>query len=244
MSTPEQTSSPAGDGPIPCSAAAEGVAVGKVHLLRLELDGGDDPGRMFSVAELHHAVDLTHDQLESFQRRIHSRIEESVAQVFQAHLAILHDKDLMDWIEGGIRAGRPAVAVIREAYGHHIELFSRSPVARLREKVQDLQDIASRLVRNLRGGRQAGGGLQGRIVVAHDLYPSDLLRLVAQDVAGVVLVRQRQHLDLRVLEPVAPRLRRLHRLHPGAAGRRDPGHYPDRGSGPPRGTWAPAARRA
>jgi len=173
---------------IPCTAAADGIAMGTVHILRLEQEGGSEPGRIFSVEDLRHAVELTHDQLESFQRRIHSRIEESVAQVFRAHVAILHDKDLNDWIESGIRAGRPAVEVIREAYGHHIELFSHSPVARLREKVQDLRDIANRLVRNLDGSGQPDGGLHGRIVVARDIYPSDLLRLVAQDAAGAILV--------------------------------------------------------
>lgn len=173
---------------IPCTAAADGVAVGTVHRLQSALAPGGDPQRPCTVAELRRAVDLTHDQLESFQRRIHSRIEEPVSEVFRAHLAILHDKDLGDWIEGGIRGGRPAEAVIREAFGHHIDIFSRSPVARLREKVQDLQDIAGRLIRNLHGGSQADEGLRGRIVVARDLYPSDLLRLVAQDAAGVVLV--------------------------------------------------------
>jgi phosphotransferase system, enzyme I, PtsP len=173
---------------VPCIAAAEGIALGTIHFLRLDAQFVSDPSRVVSIDELHRAVDLTHDQLESFQRRIHSRIEESVAQVFRAHIAILHDKDLMDWIESGIRSGRPAEAVIREAYGHHIELFSRSPVARLREKVQDLQDIANRLIRNLFGGGQVGGGLHGRIVIAHELYPSELLRLVAQDAAGAILI--------------------------------------------------------
>lgn len=173
---------------IACAAAAEGVAIGTLRLLRREPQDGDAGQRVFTVEDLRRAVDLTHDQLESFQRRIHSRIEEPVAQVFRAHLAILHDKDLIDWIEGGIRAGRPAVAVIREAYGHHIDLFSRSPMLRLREKVQDLQDIAGRLVRNLTGDGRSDGGLHGCIAVAHELYPSDMLRLVAQDAAGVVLV--------------------------------------------------------
>ncbi len=173
---------------IPCVAAADGVAMGTIHVLRLDPDPSGDSARIFSVEEVRQAVESTHAQLEAFQRRIHSRIEESVTQVFRAHLAILHDKDLMDWIEGGVRAGRPAVAVIREAYGHHIEMFSRSPVARLREKVQDLEDIANRLVRNLHGGGQGGAGLHGRIVVAHALYPSDLLRLVAQDAAGAILI--------------------------------------------------------
>jgi len=151
-----------------------------------DVDG--DADRIFSVEQLHHAVDVTHDQLESFQSRIHSRLRESVSEVFRAHLAILRDKDLMGWIDAEISAGRPAVTVIREAYGHHIDLFARSHVARLQEKAQDLQDIANRLVRNLLGRGQPGGGLHGRIVVVRTLFPSDLLRLVAQDAAGAVLM--------------------------------------------------------
>jgi len=173
---------------IPCVAAAEGIAVGTLRLLRPDLVAGTGELQSHTVEEVRHAIDLTHDQLESFQRRIHSRIEESVAQIFRAHLAILRDKTMIEWIETGVREGRPAAAVIREAYGHHMEVFSRSPVASLREKVVDLEDIAIRLMRNLSGTDRDVDGLRGHIVVATALFPSDLLRLVAQDAAGIVLI--------------------------------------------------------
>jgi phosphotransferase system enzyme I (PtsP) len=54
--------------------------------------------------------------------------------------------------------------------------------------VQDVKDLGRRLVRNLQPGEEDGADYRGRVIVAGELMPSDILKLSAQKAEGLVLV--------------------------------------------------------
>jgi phosphotransferase system, enzyme I, PtsP len=67
-------------------------------------------------------------------------------------------------------------------------LFSASPDPYMREKVHDIEDLITRLIRNLAGREAKLPPVRHRIVIANDLYPSDLLKLSSEEVKGIVLL--------------------------------------------------------
>ena len=72
--------------------------------------------------------------------------------------------------------------------GKYIDLFTDSPHPYIREKVSDIEDLAGRLIVNLEPPSPDGNGdSNGRVVIARALYPSELLKLAAESVAGIVL---------------------------------------------------------
>ena len=145
----------------------------------------DDGGTM---GDFQRAIRKTAEQLDTLQRRCARRLPESAAMIFAAHFMILKDAKFTDRMKALIQSGIPATQAIRNVARHYIQLFADSPHPYIREKVSDIEDLAGRLLENLTpvspGGETSGGG---KVVVAANLYPSELLKLAAEDVAGIVL---------------------------------------------------------
>jgi phosphoenolpyruvate-protein phosphotransferase len=70
----------------------------------------------------------------------------------------------------------------------YITLFSASSDPYIREKVHDIEDLVTRVIRNLARKEAKLPPVRNRIVVATDLYPSDLLKLSSEEVKGIVLM--------------------------------------------------------
>lgn len=146
-----------------------------------ESDGG-------SMADFRRAIKKTAEQLDILQRRCAERLPESASLIFAAHFMMLKDPKFVDSMAAKIDGGLPATRAVREVAGKYIGLFADSPHPYIREKVSDIEDLAGRLLTNLvPPSPVADGDSTGRVVVAQALYPSELLKLSAESVAGVVL---------------------------------------------------------
>ncbi|MDX9980302.1 MAG: phosphoenolpyruvate-utilizing N-terminal domain-containing protein, partial [Lentisphaeria bacterium] len=124
-------------------------------------------------------------ELEAFMES--QQADVAATLIFSAHQAILADDSFTGSMRQAVEAGTPPARAIAQVVGHYANLFSQSPLAQLREKVRDVEDLGHRLLRNLAGGSDDGGDCRGHIVMAPDILPSDVMRLKAQQVAGVIL---------------------------------------------------------
>lgn len=124
-------------------------------------------------------------ELEAFMES--QQADVAATLIFSAHQAILADDSFTGTMRQAVAAGTPPARAIAQVVGHYANLFSQSPLAQLREKVRDVEDLGHRLLRNLAEGSDDGGDYRGRIVMAPDILPSDVMRLKAQQVAGVIL---------------------------------------------------------
>jgi phosphotransferase system enzyme I (PtsP) len=142
-----------------------------------------------SLADFHRAIQATADQLQKYQERFARRLPESSALIFSAHLMILKDVRFMREMQKRISKGVPPAVAIRAVARHYMNLFSASAHAHIREKANDIQDLAGRVLKNLRFKDEIDQALtENRIVIARDLYPSDILRLASENVKGIILV--------------------------------------------------------
>ena len=146
-------------------------------------------GGTYTLADFLRAIRQTRDQLHEFQERIRERITETTSNIFASHLAILEDPAFTGKIRNRIEDGADVQDAIQAVTGDFIGALAKSANPRFREKIDDLNDIARRLSANL--ANQSDHGLNtdyhGRILVTPLLFPSDMLRLVAQRAEGIVL---------------------------------------------------------
>jgi phosphotransferase system, enzyme I, PtsP len=135
------------------------------------------------------AVEATKQQLTDLQDRLAQRLPESASLIFEAHFMILKDARFVDAMLTKIEQGISVPEAVREVAGHYMVLFSSASSAYLKEKAQDIEDLARRLLNNLyKETSKETDHAEGRIVIARQLLPSDLLKLASEDVKGIVLV--------------------------------------------------------
>ena len=168
-------------------ASAPSTIFGKSHGWLLSEDSDCDAG--YTLKHFYRAIQLTTDQLQELQSRVAERLPESAALIFTAHFMILKDERFIQEILRHIEKGVSPPEAVRMVARHYITLFSSSPYMYLREKVNDMEDLAGRILANFQL-RDMDAPLQckGRIVIARELYPSDILKLASEEVAGIILV--------------------------------------------------------
>lgn len=147
------------------------------------------------------ALAKTERQLLDLQRRLEDKIQDAASMIFAAHVLMLKDEAFSGEIRRQIRAGvNPWVAILAEVR-HYVELFSSSPNPAMREKVLDVEDLGHRLLHNLSAPtlESTSPDYTGQIVIAEELLPSDILKLSAEGVAGLILLGGGQHSHVAIL---------------------------------------------
>ncbi len=173
---------------IPCQCAAEGIAVGRVvHLGGVDDVVEPDHDDEDQEAAFRRALERTDRQLEALHRELDERLADIASLIFGTHLLMLRDEEFSGLMVDGIRNGSRAHVAVRTIVDRYVEMLSASTNPRTREKTQDVRDLGSRLLRNLRSEQDDGGDLRGRVVLAHELFPSDLVRIAAEHAEGIIL---------------------------------------------------------
>ena len=147
----------------------------------------DRTGRKFGLAAFSAALEKTVRDLKALQEKFSASLPESASLIFTAHFMMLKDKNFTGKMEKQIAAGEDAVRAIQDIAKTYIRIFATSPHAYLREKAMDVEDLSIRLLANLMDPQAGSTSGKGAIAVAQDLYPSDILKLVADGVQGIVL---------------------------------------------------------
>lgn len=153
----------------------------------IEASAGAQP---CTLEQFDEALGTTADQLEQLQEHLGEELPEMGSLIFSAHLLMLHDDGFTGLMRRRIQDEEvnPPDAVV-EVARRYIALFQASKNPYIREKVHDVEDLASRLLDNLlRGGREDRGGWTGRIIIATEVFPSDILELASKRASGLVLI--------------------------------------------------------
>ncbi len=172
--------------------AGTGSALGKVIIPnqnRKSLLYGSDPSEAHHTRqEFKTAVERTTQELKSLQERFARRLPESASLIFTAHFMILKDKKFTGKMEQLMDEGELPIAAVKKVARKYIDLFSASPQAYMQEKAVDVEDLSIRILSNFQAPNTREKTDKGCIVVARELYPSDILKLVADGIKGIILV--------------------------------------------------------
>jgi phosphotransferase system enzyme I (PtsP) len=134
------------------------------------------------------SLSRTANQLELYQKRVEERLADGASLIFTAHLLLLKDEQFVGKMRGLIDTGADAATAIVSTADYFIRIFGDSEFDYMREKADDVRDLASRLLENLLPDNRRGAHYRDRVAVAREVLPSDVLIMAAEKVRGLVLV--------------------------------------------------------
>ncbi|KKK83553.1 hypothetical protein LCGC14_2792220, partial [marine sediment metagenome] len=142
----------------------------------------------YSLEDLDKAVAVTSEALQELQSQVEEKLSDAASLIFASHLLILKDAKFVGAMRELIEEGmNPPDAVLKIAK-EYIDIFAVSSDSYLHEKVQDVEDLVVRLIGNLVLEYEDLGDYRRKVVIASDLFPSDLLQMSSEEVRGIVLV--------------------------------------------------------
>jgi len=161
-------------------AASDGVAVAKAYLLvqpDLSFETVSVEDTNAEEARLDAALEASQNELSVIREKAVDSLGEEAAQVFDAHLMVLADPEMVGQIKETIRAKKTnAEAGLKEVTDMFITLFENmddNPY--MQERAADIRDVTKRVLANLLGKKLPNPASinEESVVIAHDLTPSD-----------------------------------------------------------------------
>lgn len=174
-------------------AASDGVAIAKAYMLvdpDLSFEKTTVSDTDAEVARLHDAFDASKAELKVIKDKAVENLGEEEAEVFEAHITILSDPEMLGQIEGKIKDDKVnAEEALKEVTDTFISMFeAMTDNAYMQERAGDIRDVTKRVLSHLLGVTLPSPALINSevIVVAHDLTPSDTAQLDRKYVKGFI----------------------------------------------------------
>lgn len=174
-------------------AASDGIAVAKAYRLiepDLSFKTYEVTDVQAEIDRLDAALAKSVAEIEGIRDVALANLGPKEAQVFEAHLMVLGDPELVEQIQTTIKGKSVnAEAGVKEVTDMFIGLFeSMADNAYMQERAADIRDVAKRLLANLLGVELPSPATikEEVIVVARDLTPSDTAQLNRDFVKGFI----------------------------------------------------------
>jgi len=173
---------------------SKGIALGRVCWLRKNtVLATDDPGIPVSdipaeVAKFRESVKLAGEQVRVLSETLALKSPEE-AKIFQAHLLLLEDPELLSSVIGQIeKEALPAAKAVRASIAAFRQLFLALEDPNFRARAADIEDIGYRILLNINGTLPLDLRTlePGTILVAEELTPSETAGLDPEHVAGFI----------------------------------------------------------
>lgn len=143
---------------------------------------------LYELNDFYQALKQTESQLNIIQKKIEEKLSDVASLIFTAQILMLKDKFFIDSMVEKIEAGVNPIEAIICVVETYIEKFGNLQNEYLKERSQDIKDVGTRILGNLIGHKANVLDYTDRIVIANELFASDILKLYSQKVRGVVLL--------------------------------------------------------
>lgn len=164
-------------------AASSGIAIGKAFLMiepdltvtKITVSNKDE-----EVIRFHEAVNAAKLELQKIRDRAEVDLGSENAAIFDAHLLVLSDPELLGTVEGKINDDAiNAEAALQETADTLVVMFEQLDNEYMRERAADIRDVTKRVIARLLGVEIPNIGLidEEVIIISKDLAPSDTAQL-------------------------------------------------------------------
>lgn len=175
-------------------AASRGIAYGQVFLyLQSELEipryTVDADKRVAEIARFEQALLVTRQQISQVQDQVTKNLGEEEALIFDAHQMVLEDQALIgETIRDFEKTGLNIETCFNAVAQRYIQAFSEIDDEYLRERAADIKDVAKRVLHVLLGqtAMSLSQLVDKRIIVAHDISPSEAAGIDRSAALGIV----------------------------------------------------------
>ncbi len=171
-------------------AASDGVAISKAYLLV-------EPDLSFSsenisdvdgeVEKFKAAVNQSKVELTQIRINAEKQLGADKAAIFDAHLLVLEDPELLNPIEENIRNNKVnAPTALNEISTNFITIFENMDNEYMKERAADIRDVSKRILAHILGVELPNPSMinESVIIVGEDLTPSDTAQLNKEFVKG------------------------------------------------------------
>lgn len=172
------------------TGASPGIALGKALVVKeteLVIDKKHIEDVEAEVVKLQNAVSVSKEELTKVKEKALAELGEHEAQIFESHLLVLEDPELLDSAIAKIRDEKVnADYALNEIKEMFVAMFESMDNEYMRERAADIKDVTNRILRNILGIKVVDlAGLEEEVVLlAHDLTPSDTATMNKNMVLG------------------------------------------------------------
>ena len=163
-------------------AASAGYAIAKVYKLEhpvVNIVKKEGQNVEAEIAKFDAALVKTVADIEAIKAQAEGKLSEEELAVFDAHLMMAQDPDLVDGIKAMIIEGLNAEYAADVKASEMVAFFESMDMDYIRERAADVKDVTFRLKCNILGVLIPNLSLvnEASVIVAHDLTPSDTAQL-------------------------------------------------------------------
>ncbi len=172
--------------------ASPGVAIGKALVYKEEkinIEGLPVGDITAELEALERSLKTTKDQLQAIKAYTEKRLGADKAAIFEAHIMILEDPELLSQVKDKLRSeGVSAAFAVKSVVDSFVGIFEAMEDAYLKERAADIKDVGGRLLKNLLGLPIIDLSIltEEVILVANDLTPSDTATMNLDKVLGFI----------------------------------------------------------
>ncbi|HZN58488.1 MAG TPA: phosphoenolpyruvate--protein phosphotransferase [Planctomycetota bacterium] len=176
------------------SPSSPGIAVGEAvfrgsHELGFDLGNAPFQGEAAEIQRVADAFESTRNEVLRIQVAAEREAGEEHALIFSSHLLLLNDGVLIDRIHAAVKQGATAPAAIYEALEFFGQKLQNIADPYIQDRVEDIQDLRSRLLGQLVAGTGRASSVSDKIVVARGIPPSLVVELKAEGARGIITER-------------------------------------------------------
>src|SRR4051812_21687832 len=136
-------------------AASSGIAIAKAFRLEnpeLKIDKKTVTNVEQEVSRFDQALESSKAELEKIKEHASKTMGEDKAEIFQAHLLILNDPELINQIEEKIQDQRiNAEFALQEVVDMFVSMFEALDNEYMKERAADIRDVSKRILSHLLG---------------------------------------------------------------------------------------------
>lgn len=172
-------------------AASDGVAIAKAYLLvepDLTFDknekGTDVEGE---VAKFNSAIEASKVELTKIRNNAEVQLGADKAAIFDAHLLVLDDPELIQPIQDKIKnENANAATALTDVTTQFVTIFESMDNEYMKERAADIRDVSKRVLSHILGVELPNPSMidESVVIVGNDLTPSDTAQLNKEFVQG------------------------------------------------------------
>lgn len=172
-------------------AASDGVAIAKAYLL-VEPDLTFDKNEKVTdvegeVAKFNNAIEASKVELTKIRNNAEVQLGADKAAIFDAHLLVLDDPELIQPIQDKIKnENANAASALTDVTTQFVTIFESMDNEYMKERASDIRDVSKRVLSHILGVELPNPSMidESVVIVGNDLTPSDTAQLNKEFVQG------------------------------------------------------------
>ncbi|HDA8029366.1 TPA: phosphoenolpyruvate--protein phosphotransferase [Staphylococcus aureus] len=172
-------------------AASDGVAIAKAYLL-VEPDLTFDKNEKVTdvegeVAKFNNAIEASKVELTKIRNNAEVQLDADKAAIFDAHLLVLDDPELIQPIQDKIKnENANAASALTDVTTQFVTIFESMDNEYMKERAADIRDVSKRVLSHILGVELPNPSMidESVVIVGNDLTPSDTAQLNKEFVQG------------------------------------------------------------